>query len=99
MKEKRRFPRTSLPQKAQFFGKNGWEDCLITEVSRKGIGVKFYTREKIVTGSIMHLKVKVPHEPNPVMVKGVLRWLEEEEDHFVGGIEWYQIERAKKKPL
>jgi hypothetical protein len=99
MNERRKFPRTSLPQKAKFFGKNGWEDCLITEVSRKGIGVKFYTRDKIVKGSIMHLKVTVPHEPNPVMVKGLLRWLEEENDHFVGGIEWYQIERAKKKPV
>ncbi len=95
--ERRRFKRSILPQKAIFFGKKGWEDCLITEVSRKGIGVTLYTSERIQEGSIMHLKVTVPREKNPVMVKGILRWIKKREDHFVGGIEWYQIERVTEK--
>ena len=94
MAERRKYPRTILPQRAQFFGKKGWEDCLITEVSRKGMGVKFYTSEKITAGSIIHLKVRVPQESNPVMVKGVLRWIEQSAEHFVGGIEWYHIDRG-----
>ena len=97
MTERRKYPRTILPQKAQFFGIKGWEDCLITEVSRKGMGVTFYTSEKIIAGSIIHLKVRVPQESNPVMVKGVLRWIEHAAEHFVGGIEWYHIDRVTKK--
>ena len=97
MTEKRKCVRTILPQRAQFFGKRGWEDCLITDVSRKGMGVRFYTSEKIIAGSIMHLKVRVPQETAPVMVKGVLRWIEHSGKQFVGGIEWYHIDRAAKK--
>ena len=95
MTERRKWARTILPQKAQFFGIKGWEDCLITEVSRKGMGVTFYTSAQIIAGSIIHLKVRVPQESNPVMVKGVLRWIEPAAEHFVGGIEWYHIDRGK----
>jgi hypothetical protein len=97
MTERRKYARTILPQRAQFYGKRGWEDCLITEVSRKGMGVTFYTSEKIIAGSIIHLKVRVPQESTPVMVKGVLRWIEHSAEHFVGGIEWYHIDRGRKK--
>lgn len=97
MTERRKFARTTLPQKAQFFGKRGWEDCLITEVSRKGMGVKFYTSEPIIPETIMHLKVTVSQEPKPVMVKGVLRWIEHSGEYFVGGIEWYHIDRVTKR--
>jgi hypothetical protein len=97
MPERRKYPRTILPQRAQFFGKRGWEDCLITEVSRKGMGVTFYTSETIIPGSIIHVKVRVPQESNPVKVKGVLRWLEHTGAHFVGGIEWFHIDRGTKQ--
>jgi hypothetical protein len=91
MEERRKFPRNALPQKAKFFGAKGWEDCLITEVSRKGLGVTFYTSEKINEGSIMHLKVSLPSEPHPVEVKGMLKWIDKREKHFVGGVEWLRI--------
>ena len=97
MPERRKYPRTILPQRAQFFGKRGWEDCLITEVSRKGMGVTIYTSETIMPGSIIHLKVRVPQESHTVMVKGVLRWIEPSAEHFVGGIEWYHIDRGSKQ--
>lgn len=99
MEERRRFSRSKLPQRAQFFGTRGWEDCLITEVSRRGLGVKFYTRYKIVPGSIIQLKVAVPRASKPVMVKGVVRWIEGCGEHCVGGIEWYYIDRMSKKAV
>ena len=98
MKERRKFPRSILPQKAQFFGKKGWEDCLITEVSQNGLGVKFYTREKINEGSIIHIKVFAPNESKPIKVKGIIRWIEQKGDNFVGGIKWYQINKGVKSP-
>ena len=98
MKERRKFPRSTLPQKAQFFGVKGWEECLITEVSRNGLGVKFYTREKINEGSIIHLKVLASSESKPIKVKGVVRWIEKRGDSFFGGIKWYQINKGVKSP-
>ena len=61
------------------------------------MGVTFYTSETIMPGSIIHVKVRVPQESNPVMVKGVLRWIEHAAAHFVGGIEWYHIDRVTKQ--
>jgi hypothetical protein len=97
MKERRDFPRTALPQKAIFFGAKGWEDCTITEASRTGLSVKFYTSEKINEGSIIHLKVVFPFQPYPVEIKGSLKWIEKKGKHFIGGIEWFQIERGEQK--
>lgn len=97
MQEKRAFPRTALPQKAKFFGANGWEHCIITEASRKGFGVQFFTRERINEGSILHLQVPLPSELEPVIVKGILKWIERKEKYFVGGIEWFSIVRGNKK--
>ena len=95
MLNKRGFPRTALPQKAIFFGAKGWEDCTITESSRNGLSVKFYTREKINKGSIIHLRVMCSSQQRPVEIKGSLKWIEKKGKHFVGGIEWFQIGRGK----
>ena len=97
MQDRRKFPRTVLPQKAKFFGANGWEDCIITEASRKGLGVKFYTRAKINEGSIIHLRVLLPSQPHPVEVKGLLKWIEKKGKYFIGGIEWFHIDRNEGK--
>ena len=97
MKERREFRRTALPQKAIFFGARGWEDCTITEASRTGLGVEFFTREIIHVGSIIHLRVEFPSQPNPVEIKGSLQWIKKEGNHFIGGIEWFSIERGEKK--
>jgi len=94
MRERREFPRTSLPQKAKFFGAKGWEDCVITEASRRGLSVQFYTREKINAGSIIHLRVVFPSQPHHVEIKGSLKWIEKKEEHFIGGIEWFHIDRG-----
>lgn len=97
MQERREFPRSNLPQKAIFFGAKGWEDCIITEASRKGLGVKFYTRVEINEGSIIHLKVFLLSQPHPIEVKGFLKWIEKKGKHFLGGIEWFHIGRGETK--
>ena len=97
MHERRKFPRTNLPQKAIFFGAKGWEDCTITEASRNGLSVKFYTCEKINEGSIIHLRVLFSSQPHPVEIKGSLKWIEKKGKHFIGGIEWFHIGRGETK--
>ena len=97
MHERRKFPRTNLPQKAKFFGVKGWEDCTITEASRNGLSVNFFTREKINEGSMIHIRVLFPSQPHPVEVKGFLKWIEKKGKHFIGGIEWFHIVRGEKE--
>ena len=96
MKERRKFQRSPLPLKAAFFGVNGWENCTINEVSRKGMGVMFITPAEIREGSIMHLKVLLPHKKQPVTVRGILKWMKNKGDFFVGGIEWLRIAKSTK---
>ena len=96
MDERRHCARSSLALKAKFFGSNGWEDCAITEASRSGFGVIFYTAERIKEGSLIHFKVSLPSESNPVEVSTSLKWIEPQDGHFVGGVEWFQIVRVVK---
>jgi len=74
-----------------FWVKWMWEDCTITEASRNGFGIQFYTREKIKEGSLIHFRILLPSEPNPVEVNASLRWIEQQDGYFVGGVEWFQI--------
>ena len=96
MKERRRYTRSILPQRAIFFGLNGWEDCIITESSKRGLGIEFYTKKKINDGSIINLKVLVPTEPKPVMVTGTLKWIKKKGECFIGGMEWLSIDRGSR---
>jgi hypothetical protein len=96
MEERRKHTRSSLAIKAKFFGSNGWEDCIITEASRNGLSVKFYTREKITEGSLICFKVFLPSEPNPVEVNGTIKWIKQQGRYFAGGVEWLQIDRGAK---
>lgn len=76
--------------KAQYFlreGKGPRERCVISNISRKGVGLKFHTREKINIGSTIHLEMYVSRKSGPISVKGILKWIEKEENDFIGGIE------------
>ncbi len=67
--------------------KNGWEECTINKVSRKGIGIVFHTDEAINVSSTLYLKIFTSKELECFAVKGILKWIEKEENDFVGGIE------------
>ena len=97
MNERRRFSRNTLPQKAMFFGANGWEDCIIKESSNRGLGIEFHTKVKINEGSIINLKIIMSTEPNPVMIKGILKWIKKKDVCFLGGVEWLTIDRDHSK--
>ena len=88
--EKRRIIRFFLQLKARYSvkgGKANWGECIIMNASRKGMGIKFLARDKIIIGSTVHLKIAIPGEFKPPSVMGVLMWMGKEEDHFIGGIE------------
>ena len=88
--ETRKFPRSPIELKSQFLvkvKKRDWEQCTIINVSREGMGIIFQTRRKIEVGSTIYLKIFTPMESEPVNAKGILKWIKEEEDNFIGGIE------------
>ena len=63
----------------------GWEDCTITKLSRKGMGIIFHTDEKIAVDSTLRLKVYTTDEDKYFTVKGVLKWVENDSNTFIGG--------------
>jgi hypothetical protein len=84
----RRFDTTNL--KANYFAKEGktsWKECTINKVSRKGIGIIFHTDEKINAGSTLDLKIFISKELDYFTVKGILKWIKQNENDFIGGIE------------
>jgi hypothetical protein len=92
--KKRSFTRYDTHMKATYFleEKNrGWEDCTITKLSRKGVGINFHTDEKITVDSTLHLKIFTSNEDKFFTVKGVLKWIEKDRNTFIGGIELSEI--------
>ena len=39
----------------------------------------------------------MPFEPNPVDVQGMLKWIEQKGEHYIGGVELYHIDRVVKE--
>ena len=68
-----------------------WEECTIINANRKGMGIKFHTRERINEGSTIHLEIFVSTELEPLNAKGILKWINEGENYFVGGIEFPEL--------
>ena len=88
--DERRFSRAHTQLKAQYFlkGQKGTlKECTVTDVSRKGMGIKFHTSETINIGSTIYLEVFIPTALDPLNVQGVIRRVEKEGDTLTGSIE------------
>ncbi|MCK5421132.1 MAG: PilZ domain-containing protein [Deltaproteobacteria bacterium] len=94
MENRRSFSRFDTQLKAKYFlkeRKESWGKCKVIDVSRKGMGIIFTTREKINVGSTVLLEIDVSTASNPVHVIGILRWIRKKGNDFVGGIESTKI--------
>jgi hypothetical protein len=88
-KKTRKFARSPIELQAQYVvegEKMDWEPCTIINVSREGMGILFQTHKKIKVGSTIYLKMFVPAASEPINAKGILKWIKEEENSFIGGI-------------
>ena len=93
---RRKFSRFGTHMKAQYFlqEKNkGWEECTVFDISRKGMGIRFLTNEKISVGATLHLEISIPTELETINVKGILKRINQKENDFIGGIEWFLVHR------
>jgi hypothetical protein len=82
--------------KAQYFlqEKNkGWEECTVIDISRRGMGLRFLTNEKISVGSTLHLEISMPTELETINVKGILKRINQRGNDCIGGIEWFLVQR------
>ena len=92
--KKRSFTRFNTHMGATYFleeRNRGWEDCTITKLSRKGMGITFHTEEQITPESILHIKVITSDENEYFTIKGEVKWIEQAGKAFVGGIELREI--------
>ncbi len=55
--------------------KGSREQCVILNISRKGVGLKFHTGKKIKPGAAIYLEMYVPGESEPINLKGTLKWI------------------------
>jgi len=97
--KKRSFPRFDVRMQAQFSveGENpGWEECRITKISRKGMGITFKDTAKVREGSLIHVKVFTSERGDFFTLEGELRWLEKKENTLIGGIELTQVVNETK---
>jgi len=94
MEDGRGFIRFFSQLKARYIAEGkekDWEECTIINVNRKGMGVKFHTRERINEGSTILFEISVSAEFEPVQATGILKWINEGENYFVGGIEFPEL--------
>ena len=94
MENKRRFGRFKTQLKAQYFldeKKGVGVECTITDISRRGMGVRFHTRDSIDIDATIFLEIFVPERKEPINVKGVLKQVNWRESDFFGGIEWDRV--------
>lgn len=96
MDNRRKFSRFGTHMKAQYFlqeEKKGWGECTVIDISRRGMGIRFLTNEKISVGSTLQLEISIPTELETINVKGVLKRINQREDDCIGGIEWFLVHR------
>ena len=97
--ERRKYNRRKTQIKAQYYlkdRKEEWGECVILDVSSKGLGITFSTHEKIETGSTVLLEIPVIEGLEPINIAGVLKWIEKKGNEFIGGIESTEIFDAAK---
>ena len=91
MENKRRFGRFDTYLKAHYFleeKRGDGEKCMITDISRRGMGIRFHAHDEITIGSTIFLEIAVPEGLEPVNVKGVVKHIKRRGDNFFGGVEW-----------
>ena len=87
---KRRFNKCLTQLKVRYFlndGRESGKDCTIFNISRHGVCMRFHLSKDIDIGSTVHLEIDIPMEPEPIKVRGKLRWIKEVENDFIGSME------------
>lgn len=71
----------------------GWGKCTVIDISRRGMGIQFFTHRNMNVGSTLHLKISIPTELETINVKGIVKRMHQKGDDLIGGIEWSLVHR------
>ena len=97
IRRRRRFYRYNTRLQAQYSLKdNNWKRCTVNTIARKGMGIVFHNQELIDVASTIHFAINVPGEEEPVTLEGILKWIKQNKNDFVGGVEFPEILETDK---
>jgi hypothetical protein len=104
LEDKRKFKRFSIDLNAKYLlgGKRReWKGCSLINISREGIGIEVYLRERIRIGTTLEIEIIVPAKEKPIKAMGILMWIKKlkEKIDFVGGIKLIKIDSEDKWTL
>jgi len=104
MKDQRKFKRFSIDLSARYLLEGNpeeWKGCSVINISREGIGIEVYLREKIPIGSTLKIEIIVPTKEEPIKTMGILVWIRQvkEKMDFVGGVKLIKIDSEEKWTL
>ncbi len=102
MENRRKFIRFPVTLKARHSEENAdeWNQCAVIDISREGMGVIVYLKEKISLGSIIKLMIDVQGKKALIFATGTMTWIKELKDNlefnFIGGIKLITIDPKDK---
>ena len=88
--QKRSFTRYDAHIDGRYCAEDGsreWKPCLITKISRKGIGVLFSVGAPPSVGSSLQFILSTMKESEGMSLRGVVRWVKIAGNRHAGGIE------------
>jgi len=95
MEDKRKFKRFPVQVSARciWASQEKWIKCSVTNVSREGMGIEVYLKEKIQSDEMLQFKIMVPSKEEPIRITGTLVWIKELNENmgFVGGIKFINV--------
>lgn len=103
MKDRRKFLRFPVKLVARYSeeNKDHWNrQCSVIDISREGMGVIVYLKEKLPLGCILEVMVDVPTKEKPVRFTGDLSWIKvlkgDPDFNYKGGIKLITIDSEDK---
>ena len=103
MEDKRKYHRFPINLKSRYLQEDDhqeWKDCSVIDISREGVGIRLYLKERISIRSILHLEIIAPKKEKLIKASSVLMWIEEFAGNsgfnFIAGMELTKIDPADK---
>lgn len=94
MKDKRKYKRFSINLKARYLQEDDhqeWKECYVIDISREGMAIEVYLKERIPIRSILHLEIIAPKREKLIKASGILMWIKEfkgnSKSNFIAGME------------
>ena len=102
VEDRRKFIRFPVRLSARYSkeSQDEWNRCSIINISREGMGIFVFFKEKIDLASILNLSIDIPGRKAPVLLSGTLSWIKplkgDPEFRYKSGIQINTIDPEEK---